>query len=424
MDQAKQADRSGIRSDAAPGTARRVLVVDDSRMQRRILSVALTSWGYEVAEAATGEEAVALCRDRPPDIVISDWMIPGMSGPEFCRAFRAMPRDRYGYFILLTTKADKIDVAEGLISGADDFLTKPVNSGELRARLTAGARVHQMHWELTRKNQVIAETLHELQQLYDSIDNDLIEAKKLQQSLVREREVDLGPARIAQILRTAGRVGGDLVGYYPAGPHHVTIYSLDVSGHGVSSAMMTARLAGFLSSSVPQQNIGLDTSAGPEGVALRPDLIAEKLNAIALQEMESTHYFTLALADVDLRTGAVRLVQARHPHPLIQRADGRVDLLGQGGFPVGLVEQAVFETVSDRLYPGDRLVLLSDGVTECADPDGVLLGEDGLIDLMGLMTRQRGIRFLETLVWSLSDRRHDGRFEDDVSAITLDYLGP
>jgi len=421
MDQAEQAGRLGWRPDAAAGQAQRVLIVDDSKMQRRILSVALTRWGYDVIEAATGDEAVELCRDISPDIVISDWMMPGMSGPDFCRVFRRLPRENYGYFILLTSKADKVDVAEGLVSGADDFLTKPVNSGELRARLIAGDRVHRMHWDLTRKNRMIEDTLHELQQLYDSIDNDLIEAKKLQQSLVREREVRIGPARIAQILRTAGRVGGDLVGYYPAGPDRVVIYALDVSGHGVSSALMTARLAGFLSPAMPQQNIGLDMR-GPAGpVPVPPDRIAARLNRIALQEMDSGHYFTLALAELDLRSGALRLVQAGHPHPMIQRANGRIDLLGTGGFPIGLVDEAQYEIVTDQMAPGDRLFLMSDGATECTDRAGDMLGEEGISAMLTSLAQSRGIALLEALVWSLSDRREDGRFEDDVSIISLDY---
>lgn len=406
------------RADAA----RRVLVVDDSETQRRILSVTLTRWGYEVAEASNGNQALRICRRTPPDIVISDWMMPGLSGPDFCRAFREMPKDQYGYFILLTSKADKVDVAEGLHGGADDFLTKPVNSGELRARLTAGGRIHEMHRELTRKNQLIEETLNELQQLYDSIDSDLIEAKKLQQSLVRDRQVDLGPVRVSQILRTAGRVGGDLVGYYPAGDGRVVIYSIDVSGHGISSALMTARLAGYLSSAVARGASGVTgAEQGLEG--LPPDRIAARLNHIALTEMASAHYFTLALAEVDLATGQVQFVQAGHPHPLIQRADGRVEFMGDGGFPVGLLEEATFETGTAWLAPGDRLILVSDGITECTDAEGLMLDDAGLRQLVTGLHDISGCAFLETLVWTLAQDRADQPFEDDVSAIMLDFRG-
>ena len=91
--------------------------MDDSRVQRRIVSTCLRQWGFAVAEAPSGEAALAHCRETPPDIVLSDWMMPGMSGVDFCRAFRAMERANYGYFILLTTKSDKEEVALGLDAG-------------------------------------------------------------------------------------------------------------------------------------------------------------------------------------------------------------------------------------------------------------------------------------------------------------------
>ncbi|MGI3169756.1 PP2C family protein-serine/threonine phosphatase [Pseudooceanicola sp. C21-150M6] len=403
--------------------ARRVLVVDDSRMQRLIVSMALRGWGFQVEEADSGEAALEFCRSSIPDIVISDWMMPGLSGPEFCRAFRSLTKETYGYFVLLTSKSDKIDVAEGLDSGADDFLTKPVNTAELRARLTAGERILDMQEELRRQKSLIEETLGELQQLYDSLDSDLLEAKKLQQSLVREREISFETADLSQILRSAGRVGGDLVGFYPIGPDRLAIYSIDVSGHGVSSALATARLAGFLSSAVPHQNIGLIGYGGELQKSVPPPDIARTLNDIALAEMDTGQYFTMALAEIDLTTGAVCLVQAGHPYPVIQRANGRVEFLGDGGFPVGLIDGAEFEPVQAQLEPGDRLILLSDGVTECADASGDMLGDEGLAEMLTELCQTRGAGFLEALVWMLAQRRNDMAFEDDVSVIVLDYSG-
>lgn len=94
-------------------------------MQRRILAAQLSQAGYRVTEAASAEEALALCQVSPPDIILSDWTMTGLSGPEFCKIFRQMPRETYGYFVLLTSRSDKADVTMGLQSGADDFLQKP-----------------------------------------------------------------------------------------------------------------------------------------------------------------------------------------------------------------------------------------------------------------------------------------------------------
>jgi sigma-B regulation protein RsbU (phosphoserine phosphatase) len=167
----------------------RVLIVDDSRLQRKILSSTVKKWGFDVIEAEDGDTALAQAKAHPPDIVISDWMMPGMNGLEFCKEFRDLQADGYKYFILVTSKSEKDEIAAGLDAGADDFLTKPVSAPELRARVRAGERILQMQKELTENNRVISDTLSELQRLYEALDDDLIEAKKLQQSLIPERQV-------------------------------------------------------------------------------------------------------------------------------------------------------------------------------------------------------------------------------------------
>jgi len=400
---------------------RRVLVVDDSRAQRRILTASLQRWGFDVREADSGGAALRICADYAPDLVLSDWMMPGMTGLEFCRLFRDMARDSYGYFILLTSKSDKDEVAIGLDAGADDFLTKPVNAAELRARIAAGARILQMERELTDKNRLITSTLNELQSLYDSLDSDLIEAKKLQQSLVNERYRDFGTAEVSLLLQSAGHVGGDLVGMFPITEGRIGLYGIDVSGHGISSALMTARLAGYLSSSVPEQNLALQKTRGG-GFAPRPPAEAiAMLNRVIMSEMETEHYFTIALADVDLMSGHVIIAQAGHPYPALQRAGGAVEFIGQGGLPVGLIDAAEFQQFEVTMAPGDRLLIHSDGVTECAARDGALLDEAGLARILRDLRQTRGPAFLESLIWKLSDFAGDADFQDDISAVLLEF---
>ena len=400
---------------------RRVLVVDDSRAQRRILTASLQRWGFDVREADSGGAALRICADYAPDLVLSDWMMPGMTGLEFCRLFRDMARDSYGYFILLTSKSDKDEVAIGLDAGADDFLTKPVNAAELRARIAAGARILQMERELTDKNRLITSTLNELQSLYDSLDSDLIEAKKLQQSLVSERYRDFGTAEVSLLLQSAGHVGGDLVGMFPITEGRIGLYGIDVSGHGISSALMTARLAGYLSSSVPEQNLALQKTRGG-GFAPRPPAEAiAMLNRVIMSEMETEHYFTIALADVDLMSGHVIIAQAGHPYPALQRAGGAVEFIGQGGLPVGLIDAAEFQQFEVTMTPGDRLLIHSDGVTECAARNGALLDEAGLARILRDLRQTRGPAFLESLIWKLSDFAGDADFQDDISAVLLEF---
>lgn len=401
---------------------RRVMVVDDSRMQRKILTSQLARAGYSVTEAGCAEEALSLSETDPPDLVISDWMMPGMSGIEFCQALRAQVTGNYVYFILLTSKTESAEIARGLDGGADDFLTKPVNGDELRARIAAGERILGMERELTDKNRLLSSTLSELQALYDSVDRDLMEAKKLQQSLVRERHRDFGKAEVSLLLRPSGHVGGDLVGFFPINARRVGLFSIDVSGHGITSALMTARLAGYLSGNSPEQNIALVLTEIGIYDARPPEELAEQFNRVVVQEMQTESYFTMAYADVDLISGRVVMVQAGHPHPAIQRADGRVEYLGSGGLPIGLVEPAAWEAFEAQLQPGDRLFLMSDGITEAEDAKGTQLGEEGLSRLLASCRHLGGADFMESLMWHLSDYAGD-EFGDDVSGVFFEFHG-
>ncbi|MEY4696659.1 MAG: hypothetical protein RIT14_1087 [Pseudomonadota bacterium] len=389
---------------------RRILVADDSRAQRRMLAGQLQRWGYDVAEAENGSDALALARATDFDFVLSDWVMPGLTGPELCRAFRALPRDGYGYFVLLSSKSEKDDIADGLDGGADDFLTKPVSAGELRARLRAGERILAMQAEVMDRNRA-------LRRLYDALDRDLAEARRLQDSLVRDRVRDLGRAEVSLLLRPAGHLGGDLVGWFPLTPGKVALYALDVSGHGVASALMTARIEGMLAPHAPGRSL-----AFRDGLVLPPDAVAARLNHMMAEELHVDQYLTLVYAEVTLATGAVRLVQAGHPHPLVLHSTGFVDRIGTGGFPVGLLPEASYQTLTFTLQPGDRLVIPSDGFTECPGKAGDL-GEAGLAALLRGKAGLGGTVLHDALLQGLADHAGGWDFPDDVSAVIFDYRG-
>lgn len=398
---------------------RSVLIVDDSRLQRRILASLLARWGMQVHEAESGEAALSVLDETAVDLILSDWMMPGMSGVELCRRIRESDLERYVYFILLTSKSEQKAVTEGLINGADNYLVKPVNSDELRARIMAADRIIRVERELKETNHLVQNTLDELQTLYDSIDRDLVAARKLQQSLVPRRAIALPGATVSFLFQPCGHVSGDLVGHVPVSPERFGLFSLDVSGHGVAAAMITARLAAILGSAATDQNVALTVSGGR--TTLRdPAEICARLNRRFLQEVQTEHYFTMVFADIDLTAGRVRFVQAGHPNPLVQSSDGRCAFVGTGGLPVGLVEEAEWEVTEITLNPGDRLFLYSDGVTECPLTDGTMLEEAGLQEIVSDAFPLSGERLLDLLNWRLHEILEGAGLPDDVSGVLLE----
>ena len=398
----------------------KVLIVDDSRAQRLLVQAGLRGHGFTVLHAESGDEALAICAQEDVDLVLSDWMMPGMTGIEFCRALRANPTDRYIYFILLTSKTDKAAVAEGLDVGADDFLAKPVDPGELRARIRAGERVIAMERALRGNNLLLSDTLAKLQAVYESLDRDLIEARNLQQSLLRERHHVFAEGKITLLLRPSGPVGGDMTGFFDIAPGLTGLYAFDVSGHGVTSALLTARLSGLLSGASPDHNIAIARSAqGP--IARPPDAVAEAMNRLMLSEIQTERYVTLAYAVIDRTSGDVRMVQAGHPHPMVQHVSGKTSILGSGGLPIGLIDGASYESFETRLLPGERLLLVSDGITECPDPQGAELGHEGLAQILQRLADLKGKLLLDAMMWELARWHGNEDFPDDISCALFEF---
>jgi two-component system chemotaxis response regulator CheY len=147
----------------------KVLVADDSAVPRLILERNLTALGHEIAAASDGDEAWALYRSFAPDVILSDWLMPGLDGIELCRRIRSDPVDRYTYFVLLTSMTEVEHVITAMVAGADDFMVKPLERTALEAALIGARRVTGLH-ELLRDQRASLERLNSL--LFDDARRD------------------------------------------------------------------------------------------------------------------------------------------------------------------------------------------------------------------------------------------------------------
>ena len=127
----------------------RVLIAEDEFLSRTILQAILTKWGFEVVTTADGESAfAAMQQPDAPQLALLDWMMPGMDGPAVCRELRKLKRLDPVYLILLTAKDGREDIVQGLEAGADDYIAKPYDTEELRARVQVGMRMITLQTEL------------------------------------------------------------------------------------------------------------------------------------------------------------------------------------------------------------------------------------------------------------------------------------
>jgi diguanylate cyclase (GGDEF)-like protein len=140
----------------------RILVADDDPTSRLIAQMALRNLGHECDAVSDGAQAWDAYRSHRPDVIISDWSMPGLTGLELCRTIRAQVADGYTYFIMVTSHGNLDEILEGMSAGADDYLVKPLDSEDLQARLVGAARVTSLHRKL-------AEQQTELERLNDEL---------------------------------------------------------------------------------------------------------------------------------------------------------------------------------------------------------------------------------------------------------------
>lgn len=140
----------------------RIAIVDDDLISRQILKTSLNRFGHEVIEAADGEAAWEIIQESKPRFIITDWLMPRMDGLELIHNIRSASQKNYTYIIIISGKEDKNDVVTGLEAGADDYLVKPFDVLELRARVAIGVRILELETDLKiARDQMEAMAMHD-----------------------------------------------------------------------------------------------------------------------------------------------------------------------------------------------------------------------------------------------------------------------
>ena len=409
---------------SATHVIQRVLLVGQSAETSSALETKLGALGLDIRHARTALECVSAMPGYQPDVVIVHWRNLDVAGLKFLRMIHDARLSSTPFVIANAGPAELTDRErfEALNEGADAVLYGEARHGELQAYVAMAGRYKIRAIEEQERLGRVLTKLSDIQTRFDTLDKDLIEARKLQQGLMRERSIEQDQMRLSLILRSSGHVGGDLVGHFPINDRAIGFFALDVSGHGVSSALMTARLAGYLSASNPRQNVAIE---GTEDAwrPRSPAAAVNDLNQLVMEDLETEHYFTMLLGHVDPVVGRVTFAQAGHPHPVHAAAGGKMDFIGAGGLPVGLIPGADYEDTTVAMNPGDRLFLLSDGFTEAELPDGKLVGDKGLLSLLRASSGLSGHATLEALIWDLSKAIGEVDFQDDLSGVLIEFDG-
>ncbi len=401
----------------------RLLVAEDDPISRRLIESALTKCGHEVVTAENGAQAWQLFQESEFPLVISDWIMPELDGIELLQRVRAYPRPGYVYFIMLTAKTDKHDVIRGIEAGADDFMTKPFDHDELRARLRAGERIIRLEHDLAQRNDDLTAINVALARANERMKADLDAAAALQRHLLPIDSPDAGRAQFAWRLKPCPTLAGDFLNVYRLNEQNIGFFMIDVCGHGVAATLQSATLGRLLAPSPDRSSLVRKMlKFSPDYFVVPPNHVAEQLNRWFLQNTGQSRHFTLLYGILNLETPDLRYVCAGHPPPAYLPGSptdtGRI--LDNGAWPIGVTEEPAYEEHLLPLNTGDRVYLYSDGVIDTMDPK---LERFGSTRLMTTLREANGrpLRDSVTALLGCVDAwRGDSELTDDLSVLALE----
>ena len=394
-----------------PGRAKatRILAIEDDYSVRAGIVAFLADSGYETLEAESGDRGLAVFHQERPDAVVCDLRLPGMDGLDVLAVIAKTSPDTP---IIMLSGANLVgDAVQALQHGAWDFLSKPITDMSMlenavvraleRARLLRENREYQrrletVNWKLTRS----------LQQLRQ----DEEAGRKIQLRLLPADDIQIGPYRFRRRQFPSMYLCGDFVDYFAIDEQHTGFYMTDVSGHDAASAFVTVMLKTLMT----KYRDALWQEA--DQTILRPHAILDRLNRdLSRQELEK--HCTMFFGVLDQRANKLRCASAgQYPYPvLIEGYELRP--LSSRSRPIGLFDEAIYETREYSLPERFALVLVSDGVLELLPPDS------GRTKLQNFLNHLPLEMDLDAMIKGL--RLPDGELlPDDVTFLTITRENP
>ena len=397
----------------------KILIAEDNAVSQRLLERKLLDWKHVVLTTNNGQEAWEMLQREEIDLIFSDWNMPRLDGLELCRRIRqSCDFAKYTHIILCTGRHEPEERWKALEAGADDFLLKPVDFVELEVRLRGVERHVRLEKELARQNSELRELNEELGRVHRAVQEDLEAAVAAQLEMLPSPMAIPETLNVDWLYVPARDLAGDMFGYELRERTRLTFFHLDVAGRGIPAALLSISVVKFLA---PGQGEWLKRGADGTTAAQSPARIVAELNDKFLSETQ--RYFTICCGDLDLETGVVRLCQAGQPPPL-RVCNDRVASDALKGFPVGLWHPMQYEETQLQLSRGEQLILYSDGVTNNLNREGQRLGEKRWREAIAQINRSDKKQFPQESQRVLLEWHGGTEFEDDVSILRLQWLGP
>ncbi|MBR8839328.1 MAG: PP2C family protein-serine/threonine phosphatase [Stigonema ocellatum SAG 48.90 = DSM 106950] len=342
-------------------------------------------------------------------------MMQKLDGLEVCRQIKANPELTTTFFILLTAKGahpgEEEDRVRGLDAGADEFVSKPIEMNELKARVRAGLRLYQLNQDLQSQKRALEVLNENLQTQKQILEDELAQAAHYVKSLLPSPLV--GAVTTEALFIPSIQLGGDCFDYYWMDDEYLAIYLLDVSGHGVGSALLSVSLLNILrSQSLPNTNFH------------QPSEVLKSLNDRFQMSDHNDQYFTIWYGVYHRLKRQLIYANAGHPPGVLlsgtSACDPQINQLKSLNPPIGFLPNASFNHQVFEIEEGSNLYIFSDGVYEIQQPDGNIWSLDAFIDLLSHLGKTNNCHLPQVLshIRTLSTK---ASFDDDFSMIRLNF---
>ena len=385
----------------------RILIAEDDKLSRLKLEHYISrNIDAELVLAEDGQQAWEIYQDNPTDLIISDWEMPGLSGPQLCSRIRERSH-RFTYFILLTSRTDQADLLEGMSTGADDYVRKPYDPPELLARVNSGLRRLKLEAQLQALNS-------ELSLAYRKLREAIHAAGQMQRKLIPSKN------QIAELSRDTGLqldyryvscddLGGDVLGMFVHSPEKLAIFLADISGHGVAASMAAVSMHTYLQALLRTE--------------IDPVRVVTAANAFCCDEFPDTSFATMAYFLIDVRRHSVEMLIAGHPPVLKFNRDGSLTQFESTYQPLGIFPDP--PTAADVQYTsldaGERLIAYTDGVIETRNPHGEFYSLDYLFADIKARSDRPVNGLCNSILDALDSWRVEGAEEDDITVLALAF---
>ncbi|MBM7867175.1 SpoIIE family protein phosphatase [Heliobacterium gestii] len=382
-----------------------ILVVDDVVTNVELMRLQLTRAGYQVLTAFNGEQALESIKRTLPDLILLDVMMPGMNGFEVCGKLKEDPHTQLIPVVLVTALHEVEDRIKGIEAGADDFISKPFNRVELLTRVKSLLRIRKLYRQLEKSYQ-------EIESKNAILTEELRMARHVQQHLLPTGYPSMERLAFEVTYRPTIEIGGDFYDFITVNKDEIGVFVSDVSGHGVSAAMLTMVISTMM------RSITQETHA--------PGQVLDRLNLQfgKMVEGELTGTFVTAFSLlVNEATGRVHYANAGHPSPLLLRADSdHVEKLDTDGFPLGLFDTAEYESREIDIQPGDKLVLYTDGIYDVVNERKECFGFSRFVALVNELRFLSAKKMAEAIMARISAFAQQMPQPDDICLVVIEHL--